>query len=463
MQLDDLIRIGAPTVAILGAVVVLTRYITTLQLRPTKEQHDSETANLHERIATLTAQHDAELARLRERIANLESHSAEVTHNYERLLQDLAMARRVGTAALLKKAAIDDDLTAAAETLQAKASSLLVRSPSLVPGQSQLQDDLIFLSISGPAAAKLKRTRVPIRDSIAGAVFSSGKPHLTADAHSDPAFYDRVDRASQYKTEDMLAYPLRFKGEVIAVAQFLNKKGDATFHSEDLRMAELFAPSLAAKVADFVQNTDNFEILGITLERAAEEATVFFCDLTNSSSLFINLFAPVAADLVNAYLELATDVATAHGATIDQFLGDGAMMRFNVPRPVSGHAEQALQAAWELHHRFDEMKGQWIAGGYPAATIFSRVGIACGSVHQVSMGHPQFQHPTLMGRTVSLANALCEAGERNGNAILVDEETYQRASGAFAFNPVAREHLGKAGKLVRAAYSVADKKPAYTR
>jgi hypothetical protein len=174
MQIEDLIKLGAPAITILAAVVALTRYITTLQLRVTKEQHDSETASLREQVKTLTLQHDSESARLRNRIDELQATSSEVSLKYERLLQDLALARRVGTAALVKKAAIDDDLAKLAETLRASASSLLVRSPSMVPGQSQSQDDLIFLSISGPAAAKLRRTRVPIRFSIAGSVFTTG-------------------------------------------------------------------------------------------------------------------------------------------------------------------------------------------------------------------------------------------------------------------------------------------------
>jgi class 3 adenylate cyclase len=454
MQFDDAIKLAASAVAILGAVIAVTRYITALQLRPTKEQHESETASLRERVAVLSAQHEAESNKLKDRIETLEVHGDEVSEKYQRLLEDLALARRVGTAALLKKAAIDEDLAAAAETLQASASSLLVRSPSLVPGQSLLQDELVFLSIAGPAAAKLRRTRVPIHNSIAGRVFTSGRAHLTPDAHADVTFYDKVDRASQYRTEDMLALPVRFDDEVIAVAQFLNKKGGARFKPDDVVLAELFAPSLAARIADFIQDPEHFEILGITLEREAEEATVLFCDLTNSSLLFTNLFAPVATDVINAYLELATDVVVAHGATVDQFLGDGAMIRFNVPRRVKDHAEHALQSALDLQRRFDELKGQWSAAGYPVSNIFSRIGIASGSVRQVSMGHPQFQHPTLMGMTVSLANALCEAGDRSMNVILVDDTAMRRGGTAFHFEPVARERLGKAGGVVQVAYSL---------
>jgi class 3 adenylate cyclase len=285
-------------------------------------------------------------------------------------------------------------------------------------------------------------------------VFTSGKPHLTPNAQADPSFYDKVDQASHYRTEDMLAWPLTFRGQIVGVAQFLNKQGGGTFQPNDLRLAEVLAPSLAAKVADFVQSTENFEILGITLERESEQAAVFVCDLTNSSLLLNTLPTPVATDLINSYLELAADVTMRHGATIDQFLGDGAMIRFNVPRRVNGHVEQAIKAAQELQHRFDELKSQWTAGGYPVAKVYSRVGLASGPVYQVLMGHPQFQHLTLMGPTVSLANALCEAGDRTRNVILVNEEIAGQEIPPFSFAPVPREQMGKAARIVSVAYVV---------
>src|SRR5262249_19338172 len=106
----------------------------------------------------------------------------------------------------------------------------------------------------------------------------------------------------------------------------------------------------------------------------------------------------------------------------------------------------------ELQRKFDEMKAQWLAAGYPVEAVYSRIGIACGEVHQVSMGHPQYQHSTLMGATVNASNALCEAGTRLRNVVLVDDESYRRTQSTFTFNTVPVDELGKAARFVREAH-----------
>ena len=50
-----------------------------------------------------------------------------------------------------------------------------------------------------------------------------------------------------------------------------------------------------------------------------------FCDLTSSSTLFQELNVSAAVQHINEYLQVVCDVAFSHGATVDKYMGDGAL------------------------------------------------------------------------------------------------------------------------------------------
>jgi putative ABC transport system ATP-binding protein len=86
--------------------------------------------------------------------------------------------------------------------------------------------------------------RVPLDAGIAGAVATSGNALNIPDAHADPRFDDRVDRATGFRTRSVLCAPSRdAEGRVIAVAQALNRRDGQPFDQEDAaRFATLVEP-----------------------------------------------------------------------------------------------------------------------------------------------------------------------------------------------------------------------------
>lgn len=390
---------------------------------------------------------------LQERFEHLKEQNTDTEQKYEKLLKEVAIARRIGTAAIVKKSVIDEDLLNAQTTLQARASSILIRRPALVPSASQTEGTLVFLSLHGSAVNELKRTPIPM-NSIAGAVFQTGSPYVAVDAHQDSKYYAQVEKFSRYKVEDILACPLKCEGQVVGVAQFMNKMGNSRLGTTDLELLEIFVPSLAAKVADFIRNPENLEILGLTLEREAEDATVMFCDLTDSSLLFSTMNAASATDRINEYLEKICDVGLRYGAVIDTFMGDGVMFKFNVPRHILDHPLKGLRAAIEIQATFQDLKERWVKGGYPVSGIYSRIGISCGLVHEAVIGHPQHQHLTIMGRPVHIANGLCDAAARGKNIISIDDSIYQRLSDKLFVKDLPKEEIGKAIKMTTTAYEL---------
>ena len=90
---------------------------------------------------------------------------------------------------------------------------------------------------------------------IAGYVYTSGESVLIRDAYSDPRFNRSVDEQTGFVTRNILCTPIRtVKGEIIGVAQTLNKKrGD--FTKRDLALLEAMTTqgTLALQGAVFIE------------------------------------------------------------------------------------------------------------------------------------------------------------------------------------------------------------------
>jgi adenylate cyclase len=96
--------------------------------------------------------------------------------------------------------------------------------------------------------------RIPSRAGIAGAAFTDGEVLVVPDAYADPRFNREVDRASGYRTRNILAVPITDKaGERVGVIQVLNKRGGA-FGPIDIRRAKAFG----AQIAIAIQNAQLF-------------------------------------------------------------------------------------------------------------------------------------------------------------------------------------------------------------
>src|SRR5947209_5552863 len=82
-----------------------------------------------------------------------------------------------------------------------------------------------------------REIRFPADKGIAGHVAQTKKPLNIPDAYADPRFNPAVDKATGYRTRNMLTVPmLSTKDEVVGVLQVLNKAQGATFDAEDEEM-----------------------------------------------------------------------------------------------------------------------------------------------------------------------------------------------------------------------------------
>jgi adenylate cyclase len=203
-----------------------------------------------------------------------------------------------------------------------------------------------------------------------------------------------------------------------------------------------------------VADAQNFELLGFAPAQQTCEGTILFCDLTASSLLLDAMDFSSAISLMNAYLEKCCDVAMHYGGTVDKLLGDGAMLRFNVPHEISDARMQAMRAAVSMRDEFDAQKQAWTKAGMPVSCLYTRIGMARGPLREAIMGHPQFQNLTVVGEPVILASNLCAGAPRDRSVILATADTVQGLESQVNAKLLAQSLLKRIKGQQVAAYEV---------
>ncbi|NVK17819.1 MAG: GAF domain-containing protein [Methylocystaceae bacterium] len=84
-----------------------------------------------------------------------------------------------------------------------------------------------------------REIRILNNSGIAGAVYQTGTGEIIEDAYADKRFNHSVDHATGYKTRNILCAPVRtVKGDILGVAQTLNKQDGKEFTQEDLAIMQ---------------------------------------------------------------------------------------------------------------------------------------------------------------------------------------------------------------------------------
>jgi adenylate cyclase len=241
---------------------------------------------------------------------------------------------------------------------------------------------------------------------------------------------------------------------VVGVLQLLSKEGESAFIDADLARSDSLLGALSAQVAAITKGPDYLKILGLGDQAKGEDGTVVYFDLSSSSILFQELSSSFALQLLNEYFERMCEIAFQSGATIDNYLGDGALLRFNVPRHQVDHEFAAVRTALDMNRAFAEMREYWAAISPQLGSIYNRVGISTGPLLQANLGHSQVQSLTVLGYPISVAAALCDAAPRDRSVVFVSEETQAQVKDRVIANRVDLSSIPKAARFTTAAYEV---------
>ena len=176
----------------------------------------------------------------------------------------------------------------------------------------------------------------------------------------------------------------------------------------------------------------------IPLEAAAAQAerrhvSVLFVDLVGYTTLADGWDPEQASDLLTRYFEIARDIVTRYGGTIEKFIGDAVMAVWGAPTAHEDDAERAVRAALDL------------VAAVPGLdeALRARAGVLTGEAAVTLGAEGQGMVAGDLVNTASRLQSVAPPG-----TVLVDEATERTASKAIAFEPAGEQLLkGKASPV----------------
>ncbi|MEE3066071.1 MAG: adenylate/guanylate cyclase domain-containing protein [Actinomycetota bacterium] len=153
--------------------------------------------------------------------------------------------------------------------------------------------------------------------------------------------------------------------------------------------------------------------------------TVLMADIRGFTALSEVLPPEQVVQVLNGFLERATEVMFRRNGTINEILGDGLLVFFGAPITDDNAAEHAVVAALELQLAMNDLNAGHREQGLPELAL--GIGVHTGEVVVGTIGSRRRQKYTAVGKTVNLV-ARIEA-HTVGGQVLVSDWTHREISG----------------------------------
>ena len=135
------------------------------------------------------------------------------------------------------------------------------------------------------------------------------------------------------------------------------------------------------------ENPEKFRLCGfcgtalsppVAPQEVRKLVTILFCDLKGSTSLAETLDSESLREVMGLYFDAMSDAITAHGGTIEKFIGDAVMAVFGLPRVREDDALRAVRAAAAMQSALVELNGE--LERRHGVTLSNRIGVNTGEV-----------------------------------------------------------------------------------
>ncbi|AKJ64859.1 Adenylate cyclase 2 [Kiritimatiella glycovorans] len=191
---------------------------------------------------------------------------------------------------------------------------------------------------------------------------------------------------------------------------------------ERRRLRSMFGRMVSESVLRYLdEHPENLSLQGVRTE-----ATVFFSDAANFTSIAESLEPEQVAEILNRYFTRATEVVTESGGYVDKFEGDAMMAVWNVPYATPDHALRACESALRQQGVIDELRDEF-RRDY-GIDWHVRMGINTGPVVAGNMGSETHFEYTVLGDAVNQASRYEPLNKKYGTRIIIGEETNRRVS-----------------------------------
>jgi sigma-B regulation protein RsbU (phosphoserine phosphatase) len=190
------------------------------------------------------------------------SHLIQLYQDMEKKLYSLLEVSNIINSSKKLEEMIKNVLESATKVLRAESASVFL--VDLNTGE------LVFDIITGDS--NLKGIRIPKGKGIVGKCAETKQSFIVNDPHSDPHFYQDVDKISRTVTRNLMACPLIVNNEVIGVIEVINTIDRSEFTKEDLILFQSFSDSVAIalqrrRLMDYIEEAN------IQLEQKVRELT----------------------------------------------------------------------------------------------------------------------------------------------------------------------------------------------
>jgi class 3 adenylate cyclase len=246
-----------------------------------------------------------------------------------------------------------------------------------------------------------------------------------------------VDRLALYHNPGEPRFQQRRGGQWVLITERKTGDGgtvaiysditDLKQHEEDLTTKSNALEQLSNQLAKYLSPQVYDSIFSgkqeVKLVSQRKRLTVFFSDLVGFTDTTEMLESEDLTRLLNQYLTEMSQIALAHGATIDKYVGDAIVIFFGDPetRGVKEDALACVKMAIAMRKRMKELESVWKDSGLENP-LQCRMGINTGVCTVGNFGSEDRMDYTIIGGGVNLASRLetaCPASE-----ILISYETY---------------------------------------
>ena len=131
-------------------------------------------------------------------------------------------------------------LQKANEFVPSESGSILLDDPFRKMA-SRHENELVFIATFGEAGRDLVGHRLSAKQGIAGQVYQTGTPRLSADVEGDVFFYPEIDQKLGHKTHSVVCVPIYIGKHVCGVLELINRLDGKVFTDRDKTLLEIFA------------------------------------------------------------------------------------------------------------------------------------------------------------------------------------------------------------------------------
>ncbi len=252
----------------------------------------------------------------------------------------------------------------------------------------------------------------------------------------------------EYMTSNSVLIGAEFD-KIVSILMVTGVLALALHRARNLLIESVIEGSAARDLSRFVpeevaQKVIQSEEGAITGKGEVNECTILFTDIEGFTAISEILSPEQLIEALNRYFSLISGPITEYGGVISQFQGDAVLATFNVPKPDSDHATNAVRAALDIQSVLDGIEfGDGIA-------FNTRVGINTGPVVGGLVGSGDRVGYTVHGQNVNLTARLEQLNKDYGTRIIVADSTLAKIpEGTFAFSELGEVSVRGLNRPVR--------------